>query len=116
MLVTTLRRVIGNGAAYDPPGTKFNAAARAPDGRSDSIAAQDAQGAYLMVPIPLTTAEVAWICVTLAMAVLAGSVLLSHSRALPHLDLSDGRYGYVDGLRGIASLLVFLNHAPLVLI
>lgn len=66
--------------------------------------------------VPVSSANVAWLCAALVATILASGFVLSRTRMLPTLDQATGRHDFIDGLRGIAAVLVFLNHAPLVMI
>jgi peptidoglycan/LPS O-acetylase OafA/YrhL len=69
-----------------------------------------------MVAVPLSAVDVCWICITLVAAVGLSSFLMSRTGVLPGLDVPSSRHGFIDGLRGVAAVLVFLNHAPLVMV
>ena len=68
-----------------------------------------------MTSVPLSQSSLAVMCTVLSITVLAACYLFSRYRPLPSV-VAGKRYDFIDGLRGIAALMVFLNHAPLAMI
>jgi peptidoglycan/LPS O-acetylase OafA/YrhL len=55
-------------------------------------------------------------CLVLAISAISTSAILARTRLVPDVKIVGRRFVFIDGLRGLACLLVFLNHAPLTLI